>query len=153
MRKIFSLLLVALCVSCQSDNVIDKLDTDFADNRWGADTIKSFSFTIEKEGEYDVYVRFSHVAGFQFREIPIELSLTTPNAPVYLLTQSLKVVDESGKDKGDCSGDICDLEQRFTSRLTLLPGQYVATLQQRFPNAYLPNVLGAGIRITPSSNK
>lgn len=153
MLRYFALLLLALCVSCQSDNVIDKLDTDFADNRWGADTIKSFPFTIEKEGEYDVYVRFSHVAGFQFREIPMKLILTTSSTPVYLSVQPIKVVDESGKDTGDCSGDICDLEQRFTSRLTLLPGHYVATLQQRFPNAYLPNVLGVGIRITPSSQK
>lgn len=153
MRKYLFLFLAGLFASCQSGDVLNTLDTDFPDNRWNAETPKTFSFTIEKEGRYDVFVRFSHVAGFQFREVPMRLTLATGNAPFYQSVQALEVVDAAGKDKGDCSGDICDIEVCFTSKLALMPGTYTATLQQTFPNAYLPNVLGAGIRVTPSSAK
>lgn len=152
MRSCLVLLLALIMVSCHSGDVLNTLDTDFPDNRWQADTSKTFSFTIEKEGKYDVVVRFSHVAGFQFPEVPMKLSLSLPNVPAYLYEQRLEVVDASGKDKGNCSGDICDLEQTFASHIELAPGTYTATLTQRFPNAYLPNVLGVGLRVTPSSS-
>ncbi|HLN95478.1 MAG TPA: hypothetical protein VK183_07560 [Flavobacterium sp.] len=152
MRSYLFILLAFILVSCHSGDVLNTLDTDFPDNRWQADTSKTFSFTIEKEGTYDVMVRFSHVAGFQFPEVPMTLSLSSPNAPTDLYEQSLEVVDTNGEDKGDCSGDICDLEQVFASHIRLAPGTYTAALTQRFPNAYLPNVLGVGLRVTPSSH-
>ncbi|UMY66542.1 gliding motility lipoprotein GldH [Flavobacterium sp. HJ-32-4] len=152
MRSYVFMLLAFIMVSCHSGDVLNTLDTDFPDNRWNVETPKTFSFTIEKEGRYDIFVRFSHVAGFQFREVPLTLSVSSPNAPIDLYEQSLEVVDANGTDKGDCSGDICDLEQVFASHIKLAPGTYTAALTQRFPNAYLPNILGVGLRVTPSTS-
>lgn len=150
MNKMLCVFFVLCLVSCEKGGIYDKLDTDFTDNRWMAGSPKTFEFTIDKEGAYDLAVRFSYVAGFQFREIPITVILTDTNGAAVSHPMTLELIDASGKELGDCSGDICDLEQEFESGRRLSPGVYKVAIQHQFPNTFLPNVLGVGFRVTVS---
>jgi hypothetical protein len=51
----------------------------------------------------------SYYKGFQFKEVPIEVEISTPDGKTETLPVVMKLIDESGNDIGDCSGDICDV--------------------------------------------
>lgn len=47
--------------------------------------------------------------GFQFKEVSLEVEITAPDGKTEMLPVTMKLIDDSGKDLGDCSGDICDV--------------------------------------------
>lgn len=153
MRKFSLMALCFLLVSCLKGDVYDSLDTDFPDNRWMAGSTRNFEFDIPQAGQYDLSVRFSHVAGFQFRQVPLTVLLTDPDGNVMPYPLVLEITDAAGKDNGDCVGDVCDLEFTLEKGRSMAPGLYTAAIQHNFPNTFLPNVLGIGLHVMTSKTK
>ena len=79
--------------------------------------------------------------------MPLEVEITTPDGKAEILPIVLKLIDESGKDIGDCSGDICDVFQTIKTFETLEKGKYKVAVKSEFTEPYLPNALGVGILI------
>jgi hypothetical protein len=83
--------------------------------------------------------------GFQFEEVPLEVEIKVPDGEMEMLPVTIKLIDDSGKDLGDCSGDICDVFQTIKTFKNLEKGKYKVTIKSKFTGPYLPNVLGIGI--------
>ena len=150
--KLFVLFFLILFSSCNGNAVFKQLDTDFEENRWQRTDVKSYDFAIEKDGNYDLEIDFSYVAGVQFAEIPIYFQFVNPQGQIETKDVIIQTKDASGGDVGDCSGDYCDMDYSVFKAKSLKAGKYTVKLTNAFNNAYLPNVLGIGIQVNPSEN-
>lgn len=146
--KLILFALVLVVTSCNKNEVYDEFNRDFTDNRWESKDVKSFEFeNMQSEGVCELKLHFGHIRGFQFKEVPLEVEITTPDGKVETLPVAMKLIDESGKDIGDCSGDICDVFQTIKTFETLEKGKYKVAIKSDFSGPYLPNALGVGILI------
>jgi gliding motility-associated lipoprotein GldH len=144
--KLFLFALVFVVMSCIKNKVFDEFNRDFTDNRWESKEVKSFEFENMQSEEFcELKLHFGHISGFQFKEVPLEVEISTPDGKVETLQVVMKLIDEDGKDIGDCSGDICDVFQTIKTFDTLEKGIYKVAVKSKFEGPYLPNVLGVGI--------
>lgn len=143
-----------LLVACDKNNVYSKFDKDFDDNRWLQTDVRTYDFEITAASQsYDLLLDFSHIAGFQFNNIPIEVTLTNPDQTPTTQTVLLQIIDAEGKELGDCDGDYCDILQPVFKNKKLAAGKYHVAIANKFNGPYLPNVLGFGIKVNLSENK
>ena len=146
--KLILIALVFVLMSCNKNGVYDEFNRDFSDNRWDATDVKSFEFeNKQSEGISELKLHMGHVRGFQFKEVPLEVEITTPEGKTEVLPVIMKFIDESGKDIGDCSGDICDVFQTIKTFEKLEKGKYKFAVKSKFSGPYLPNILGVGILV------
>ena len=146
--KLVLIALVFVLASCNKNKLYDEFNRDFTDNRWESKDVKSFEFeNMQSEGVCELKLHFGHISGFQFKEVPLEVEITTPDGKAEILPIVLKLIDESGNDIGDCSGDICDVFQTIKTFDTLEKGKYKISIKSKFDGPYLPNALGVGILI------
>ena len=146
--KLVLIALVFVLASCNKNKLYDEFNRDFSDNRWEANDVKLFEFeNKQSEGVCELKLHFGHISGFQFKDIPLEVTITSPDGKVEKLSVIMKLIDESGKDIGDCSGDICDVFQTIKTFETLEKGKYKVAVKSEFTEPYLPNALGVGILI------
>lgn len=152
MNKILLIIIGLTIVSCNNKTIYDQYDRDFDDNRWYRSDVRQYNFEVDTIGHYDFIVDFSHVAGFQFGLIPVKVELKSPNTATVTEHILLRIKDREGNDRGDCTGDYCDIEEMVFSKKSLKRGSYSITLTNEFNNDYLPNVIGLGLRVQHSKN-
>lgn len=146
--KFILIALVLILMSCNKNEVYDEFNRDFTDNRWEANDVKMFEFeNKQSEGVCELKLHLGHISGFQFKELPLEVAITLPDGTIENIPIVLKMKDDSGKDIGDCTGDICDVFQAIKTFDTLEKGKYKINVKSKFEGPYLPNVLGVGILI------
>jgi len=144
--KFFFVALVFIFLSCDQNKIYDDFDSNFENNRWEENNVRVFEFENKQSEEAcDLKLHFGHISGFQFKEVPLEVEITAPNGESEVLSINVKLIDESGKDIGDCTGDICDVFQTIKTFETLENGKYKVAVKSKFTGPYLPNVLGVGI--------
>lgn len=144
--KFLLIAFVLVLMSCNQNQLFDQFNSDFTDNRWEASDVKSFEFeNKQSEGISELKLHLGHIRGFQFKEVPLEVEITSPDGNVEKLPVILKLMDESGNDLGDCSGDICDVYQTIKTFEKLEKGKYKVAVKSTFAGPFLPNVLGVGI--------
>lgn len=144
--KLILIALVFVFLSCNKNKVYDDFDSSFDNNRWDASDVRVFEFeNKQSEGVCDVKLHFGHISGFQFKQVPLEVEITAPDGKTEMLPVTMKLIDDSGKDLGDCSGDICDVFQTIKTFQNLEKGKYKVAVKSKFAGPYLPNVLGVGI--------
>lgn len=144
--KFILIALVFVFLSCNKNKVYDDFDSSFDSNRWDATDVRVFEFdNPQSEGVSDLKLHFGHIRGFQFKEVLLEVEITSPDGKTEILPVTMKLIDESGKDIGDCTGDICDVFQTIKTFQNLEKGKYKVAVKSKFAGPYLPNVLGVGI--------
>ena len=144
--KFLLIAFVLVLLSCNQNQLFDEFNRDFTDNRWEANDLKSFEFeNVQSEGLCVLQLHFGHIRGFQFKEVPLEVEITSPDGKIENLPVVLKLMDESGNDLGDCSGDICDVYQTIKTFEKLEQGKYKVAVKITFAGPFLLNVLGVGI--------
>ncbi|MCL9769905.1 gliding motility lipoprotein GldH [Flavobacterium sp. HXWNR69] len=147
MKTKFILIAFAL-LSCNKNIIHDDFDSNFDNNRWVTSDVRVFEFeNTQPEGVYDLKLHFGHIIGFQFKEVPLEVEITAPDGKTEILPVAIKLIDDSGKDLGDCADDICDVFQTIKTFENLEKGKYIVSVKSKFAGPYLPNVLGVGIVI------
>ena len=137
---------VFVFLSCDKNKIYDNFDFNFENNRWEENDIRIFEFeNNQSEEACDLKLHFGHISGFQFKEVPLEVVITAPDGESEVFSINVKLIDESGKDIGDCTGDICDVFQTIKTFETLENGKYKVAVKSKFTGPYLPNILGVGI--------
>ncbi|HSD14477.1 MAG TPA: hypothetical protein VLB74_07500 [Flavobacterium sp.] len=149
-RALLLICATVLFVSCNKADIYSKLDKDFPDNRWTQADGKTYDFTISDDTKsYDLTFRFSHVYDYQFPHVPLEFTITDPSGKQEKLTIDLKIKDDTGKELGECLGDICDLNFKIKENVKLAKGNHKVKIavSNSFTYPYLPNVLGIGLNV------
>lgn len=141
--------LLLLTLACdKATSTYSKLDADFESNRWLQADVKTHEFAITDDAKtYDLVLRFSHVYDYQFASVPMTITITAPSGQQEKKDILLQIKDGSGKQLGDCSGDVCDLEMNLKEKAQLEKGTYKVSLTHTFQGPYLPNVLGVGLDV------
>ena len=102
--KLILFALVFVLTSCNKNEMYDEFNRDFSDNRWAASDVKSFEFeNTQSEGVCELKLHFGHISGFQFKDIPLEVTITSPDGKVEKLSVIMKLIDESGKVNSICN--------------------------------------------------
>lgn len=146
-RFLFTFFIFSLFISC-SDNHFRQFDILPEDQRWQASDKKIYEFDIENETQlYNITFQFSHVYGYQFASIPLNVSIESPDGKKENISIDLRIADNSGKQLADCSGDVCDLFYKIKEKTKLRKGKYKITVSHSFKGPYLPNVIGIGLNV------
>ncbi|VXB69038.1 conserved hypothetical protein [Flavobacterium sp. 9AF] len=143
----FYLLLTIVFLSCDQNKIYSEYTSDFENNRWDSNDTKNFSFTIEKDEVGDILLHLSHIYDYNFQMIPLQISIAFPDGHTEDIPINLEIKDANGKELGECSGDICDLYYTFKSKIHLKKGKYNISIENKKNIAYLPNILGVGIKV------
>lgn len=144
---LFVLLIFSILLSC-SDNHFRRFDILPENQRWEASDKKIYEFDIEEENQfYNIVFQFSHVYGYQFASIPLIVYIKSPDGKTEELKIDVPIKDDSGKDLGECAGDVCDLKYRIKEKTKLQKGIYKITVSHSFEGPYLPNVIGIGLNV------
>lgn len=146
-KLLFLFFISSLLLSC-SNNHFRKFDSLPEDHRWQASDKKSYEFDIDDEFQlYNIVFQFSHVFDYQFESVPLYITIESPDGKTEELNIDLKIKDDSGKEIGECAGDVCDLYYKIKENTKLQQGNYKITVCQRFKGPYLPNVIGIGLKV------
>lgn len=155
MNKVKTILMgiLFLFLSCDNATIYQKTTNDFENNRWNKSKTVTHELTIENEGTYSIYLEVRHLHGFQFNEIPIQFQIKEQKEIIKNSKTIVQFKDTFGKDKGDCIGDICDLEQLILEDVYLNKGNHTITITNAFEHEYVPNILALGLRIKKNEKK
>lgn len=135
-------------MSCDSNVVFEK-NVKLDDNRWYANNVLKFETEIKDTlSPMNLYINLRNAGGYQFSNIFIFLTTTTPNKSQSRDTLELVLADESGKWTGDGMGDIWDNRVLFMKNFKFpSAGKYTFELEQAMRVDPLPQIMDAGIRI------
>ncbi len=143
-----------MMVSCSDNHIHKEIDRDFPNNRWQKSKTKTFNFIIHDSlPQYDFKIMLTHVADLQYDLIPIEIIVIAPDKSTFSEQLLIRMKDTEGKDVGNCVGDYCDVETVALSKKKLMQGNYIVRLNNKFPGAYLPNIIALGIEISESPSE
>lgn len=154
MRKLLLLAITFMLFSCEKNIRYVEVNRDFEQNRWPATDIKKFEFNLDNDIESgDIKLVFSHIHEPQYNEVPVLVTIQYPDGKKENIAVNLLLKDASGKDMSDCAGDVCDLSTSIKEKIKLVKGSYMITVQNKFSNAYLINVLGLGINVVSDTEE
>lgn len=150
-KFIYQIFSVILLISCSEKTDYKKFIKLPEDHRWLKTDSKIFEFTIDDDTKlYDVAFEFSHIYDYQFASVPIKIDVKNPTGEKEFHTIDFNIKDSNGKPLADCGGDICDMSMNVIEKTKLLKGKYQIKVGHDFDGPYLPNVIGVGIKVTPS---
>lgn len=145
---LFSFCLFFALISCVESTSYSETSDNFSENHWLKDESKTFNFSLkESTRNYDLSINLSHVYDFQYESVPMTISIIGSDNKEQIINFDLKIKDKSGKDLGDCSGDICDLKQLIKENIALSRGDHKIIVKQNFNGKYLPNIIAVGIEL------
>jgi len=147
-----SLVLVFLFASCSSDVVFEEYQTTSDNITWTKNDVKNFSFSIEEEGNYDIYFMLRYVTGYPWdiAHIAVEMDdVEKKNSVQELFTFQLK--DEEGNPLGDPSFDLWDIKQKYALDTLLREGVYYISIQHAMAIEPFPYVMELGVRVEKST--
>ncbi|NQY04863.1 MAG: hypothetical protein HRT68_01350 [Flavobacteriaceae bacterium] len=143
------LFLVLFFVACNPNQIYRETNKELPLNRWMRNDPQVFTAKIVNINElYDVNLNFGHIYGFQFKEVPMEITIETPSGELIKKEFNLQILNDQKEDIGDCLGDICDVKYTFLESYDFQEqGNYTFTVSNNFDNMFLTNVLAVGIEI------
>jgi len=150
MKKILFLAsVIALFASCSHSSKFSDSSKDFPDYQWkkGKEVVLSIAINqIIADGK--LKLSFRHVDGFQFANLPLEMSIISPSGKTEVANINLLVKKENGESRGDCSGDYCDLDTVIKSHISFPEtGTYTFKIKNAVQLASVPNVMEIGVSI------
>lgn len=153
MKRTLLLFAASLLLASCTKTVYKEYNTDLVGNRWQKNDVKTFNFTLDESGVYDIAVDFSHVYGTQFPSLPLKVVLVKPDQSRETVDYLMQLRDSEGTELGDCTGDYCDLREPVFIKKELKAGNYQVSVAHAFDYEFVPNVLGIGIRVTASEDQ
>lgn len=151
-RKFFSLAVLSVVIitfsSCDR-NVVFEDNVKLPENRWEQKNGLQFTVDIEDTiNPHNLYINLRNAGGYQFSNIFLFFTTTTPTGKMERDTLELTLADASGKWLGDGLGDIWDNRQLFKKDFRFAEsGKYTFVIEQAMRIDPLPQIMDAGIRI------
>ncbi len=135
-------------IACDSNVVFEK-NEKLDDNRWYQKNMIRLEAEIKDTiNPMNLYINVRNAGGYQFSNLFIFLTTTTPENTKSRDTLEIVLADESGKWKGDGMGDIWDNRILFKKNFRFpVSGKYTFELEQAMRVDPLPQIMDAGIRI------
>ena len=151
-RNIFRyvcVIVVLISLSSCDRNVVFEDNVKLPENRWEQKNAVQFTVDIQDTiTPHNLYINLRNAGGYQFSNIFLFFTTTSPSGKMERDTLELTLADASGKWLGDGMGDIWDNRQLFKSGFRFPEsGKYIFQLEQAMLIDQLPQIMDAGIRI------
>lgn len=147
MGKVGFLLFVILAFTA-CDRSYHKFDKDFVDFKWPKDDHRNFEFEVPEDGLYDLTFELSHGYTYPFANLPLHFLIVAPDGAKQNFNIDIPISDANGRKIGECALDICDLNFNIKNGVNLIRGQYKIVISNAFSGAYVPDIIGIGLRVT-----
>jgi gliding motility-associated lipoprotein GldH len=146
--NIFMVVALLSLSSCDS-NVVFEDNVKLPENRWEQNNAVQFTVDIQDTiTPHNLYINLRNAGGYQFSNIFLFFTTTSPTGKMERDTLELTLADASGKWLGDGMGDIWDNRQLFKRGFRFPEsGKYIFQLEQAMRIDPLPQIMDAGIRI------
>ena len=152
---IFSVMVMLIFSACDR-NVVFEENVKLPENRWAANNVVVLKADIQDTvSPHNLYINLRNAGGYQFSNIFMFFTTTTPSGKTERDTVELTLADASGKWLGDGMGDIWDNRQLFKKDFRFPEaGQYTFRLEQAMRIDPLPQVMDVGVRVErgPAAN-
>jgi gliding motility-associated lipoprotein GldH len=134
--------------SCDSSVVFEE-NVKLPENRWEISNPVKLQATIEDTiSPHNIYINLRNSGGYQFSNIFLFFTTTTPSGKSERDTLEIALADASGKWLGEGLGDIWESRRLFKRNFRFPEkGNYNFTLEQAMRMDPLPQIMDAGIRI------
>ncbi len=147
-------LVALLSLSSCDRNVVFEDNVKLPENRW--EQKNAIQFTVDIQDTItpnNLYINLRNAGGYQFSNIFLFFTTTSPSGKMERDTLELTLADPSGKWLGDGMGDIWDNRQLFKRGFRFPEsGKYIFQLEQAMRIDPLPQIMDAGIRIEKATN-
>ncbi|TAH42398.1 MAG: gliding motility lipoprotein GldH [Bacteroidetes bacterium] len=142
------LLYIFSLMACDSNAVFEK-NIKLDDNRWYQENVIRLETEINDTiSPMNLYINVRNASGYQFRNLFVFLTTTTPENTKSRDTLELILADDAGKWLGEGMGDIWDNRILFKKNFQFpSAGKYTFELEQAMRVNPLPQIMDAGIRI------
>ena len=114
----FALSFLLLAFGCNPNRVYESHQDPPGNLEWIRSDVLSFDIEIiDASIKYDQIITFRHAAGYAFSACSLKIVEKTPSGEKFEHFLTLSTADQDGY-LGDCSGDICDLEEIWRDSYT-----------------------------------
>jgi gliding motility-associated lipoprotein GldH len=139
---------IVLFTACDQ-NVIFEKNIELPDNRWEIKNVVTLETDIKDTiSPHNLYINLRNAGGYQFSNIFLFFTTTSPSGKMERDTVELTLADPSGKWLGNGLGDIWDNRVLFKGQFRFPEkGVYRFDLEQAMRVDPLPQVMDVGIRI------
>jgi gliding motility-associated lipoprotein GldH len=136
-------------VSCHSDQVYKKYESDFPFNRWEQKRVLEFNPRItDTTFTYSISLELRHVYGFQFKTMKVKANLISPSGNTIEKHYAFQVMKNEVEYLSDCAGSFCDLRAVVEENMTFSEtGNYTFRISHEMGVELLPNVMEFGLII------
>ena len=149
MRRLLFIIPILLLTACNS-GVIYKEYKDLSPNIvWKKSKKIEFEVPVEDTTTtYDMILTLRHITGFPWKEMRINMQMTTPSGIVSHKKYQIQVMDEDKNYVGSGSGDYWDIEQLMEKKIKFHEqGIYTFTATHDMPVEPVPFVMELGLII------
>ncbi len=151
MRYLAFLMIVAasMLVGCDDPTKVFEENHDIPNQVWNKDHMVEFSFDISDTTQfYDILVNLRHTTFYPNSNLWVMVYTTYPNDTVQQQRLQLTLADEKGQWFGDCTGDICTVQQYIQQRVFFNQvGTYKLAFEQIMRTDDLADILAFGLRV------
>lgn len=151
MRYLMLLMLVAasVLVGCDDPTKLYEANHDIPGQVWNKDHLVEFDFDIaDTMQHYDIIVNLRHTTFYPNSNLWVMVYTTYPDGTEQEQRLELTMADEKGQWFGDCTGDICNVQQ-FIQRNVVFNqvGTYKLVFEQIMRTDDLADVMAFGLRV------
>jgi gliding motility-associated lipoprotein GldH len=136
-NKTFGILLMAICfLSACNDNVVYSENQELSANyEWKKSDKKTFTLPIHDNTDpYEFVLHFRYASGYQYKEVLMKMTETTPQGNKVTRDIQFNVVDDKGEFIGDKGYDIIDIDYVIDeSKKFPIHGDYKYEIVQAMP--------------------
>jgi GldH lipoprotein len=100
--KTLLFLITVLLMSCNSNSIYNEFNSNFESNRWNSAEEVSFDFENKNDTEpVSIKLHIGHICDFQFANVPMEVTVVSPNGSSETINLDVRFKDEAGEDLAD----------------------------------------------------
>ena len=149
MKKTIVIILVSLFFFISCGDVYRGFET-VSSMKWYKKDKKTFDVEIKEDGTYDLIIALRYPTGFQYKNVKLKISETSPTGETIINEFKLNIIDKNKKYKGEPAGDLWDLEEIFAPAKNIEKGKYKYVIEHDSKTNPLLNVMDIGLIIRKS---
>lgn len=146
---ILMLVLTSFLVGCDDPVKIYEQSHDIPNQTWNKDHLVEFAFDItDTTQHYDIIVNLRHTTFYPNSNMWVMVYTTYPDGTEQEQRLELTMADEKGKWFGECTGDICYVQQYIQQRAYFnQTGTYKLAFEQIMRTDDLKDIMAFGLRV------
>ena len=148
----FVALIIAFMMQSCGVNTVYEQKVDFTSDSWNEDSIKTFSFEIAEDGDYDLFYLVKNKTDYPFSNLYIKYNLNNENSTVSNNLQEITLFDKkTGKPYGKGFGNVYESKFYSIRKINLKKGIYTLNTQQYMRTKELKGIMAFGISVEKSN--